>query len=130
MIVGITMQQATGVGPPPHMNEAEVQSDETGGEKYEDIPERAASMPTHQPSIGATLPPQQVYVNPSGGQVIDPSIGGLETQFHALGINPEEGGDQTSQSQQNGDSSGNASAENDGEETEDDPMKLFVGQVC
>ena len=102
MIIGITMQQPTGAGQPTPEENGTVEGDFT--------------------KDGA--PPAQVYV---GG-----SMTGLENQFQALHVQqpqPEEmSSGQTSYSNYNGESVSNAN-DNDAEESEEDPVKLFVGQV-
>ena len=71
--------------------------------------------------MNPVMPPQQVYVNtgmhPSNG------MDGLENQFQALGMNgpPEHLYDME-------DDAGEPT-DNDEEESEEDPVKLFVGQV-
>jgi hypothetical protein len=64
------------------------------------------------------MPPQQVYVNSD-------AIAGLEHQFMSLGMNS--GGENGEVHQE---SNNTTSSDNDGEQnSEDEPVKLFVGQV-
>jgi hypothetical protein len=64
------------------------------------------------------MPPQQVYVNSD-------AIAGLEHQFMSLGMNS--GGENGEVQESN---TNTASSDNDGEQNSDDePVKLFVGQV-
>jgi len=89
-------------------------------------------VPTHT-NVMNGLPPQQVFVNPTmvPMPVDNNNISVLDTQFQALGIQTtEEGGS----SNIVGQSSGNPeedidNIEDNDEEGEDDPLKLFVGQV-
>lgn len=124
------MQESTGVGPPPHLKEADVSPNEAIATTYLPVPEQNSTVPTHPPSLSGGLPPQQVYVNPPGDQIVDPAINGLGSQFSALGIGQENINEQNSRPPEaSADGSSNAIEENDGEDTEDDPLKLFVGQV-
>jgi hypothetical protein len=76
------------------------------------------------------MPPQQVYVNgdieghSSSHMMMGPDMTGLETQFQSLGFQPEAGG-----KPHNAGESDTAEEDNDETETEEDPVKLFVGQV-
>jgi len=91
----------------------------------------------------ASQPPQQVYVNPAmGGQhppphhhQLHPGMTGLESQFQAaLGFRQEEAtaaSTEPSSTQTNPNEVADEEDEvdNEGEESEGDPVKLFVGQV-
>ncbi|CAB9505389.1 Elav-like family member [Seminavis robusta] len=85
--------------------------------------------PQMHTNMNGNMPPQQVYVenNNMGPNMGPPKVAGLETQFQALGIHGEEGTINNNHEPREGeveDSEGN-----DGAEGEDDPLKLFVGQV-
>lgn len=76
------------------------------------------------PVMNGGLPPQQVYVDTAGGMV-HPGMAGLESQFQALGFRQEEASSTEPSSSQT-----NPTGEDDDDnEGEDDPVKLFVGQV-
>jgi hypothetical protein len=81
-------------------------------------------MPTMNGNIN--MPPQQVYVNTAMGNHHHHAMRGLENQFHSLGM--AEGGMSVGHDGSHYDMDGE---EHDGEEGggEDDPIKLFVGQV-
>lgn len=68
-------------------------------------------------AMNGGMPPQQVYVNTSMGH--HHGIPALEQQFQSLGMN---------EAQDVGHHDGEG-PDNDEEDTEDDPVKLFVGQV-
>jgi hypothetical protein len=75
---------------------------------------------------GSRMPPQQVYVNGGGvegSHMMGPDMTGLETQFQSLGFQPEAGG------KPHAGESDTAEEDNDETETEEDAVKLFVGQV-
>eukprot|EP00934_Nitzschia_sp_Nitz4_P004564 Nitzschia sp. Nitz4//scaffold2_size372955//85058//86891//NITZ4_000383-RA/size372955-snap-gene-0.69-mRNA-1//-1//CDS//3329546656//4554//frame0 len=73
----------------------------------------------HPQAMMNVIPPQQVYVNTA---MLHHQMMGLETQFQAMGMNetPEHsnGGDDSEYLDNNGDGS-----------NEEDPVKLFIGQV-
>lgn len=138
MIVGITMQQPTGVATTPH---------EVPGDKEEGLPvenEGRLKLPPssvyphdsaqENPEMHA-MPPQQVFVS-AAMPGIPPAAGisGLENQFQSLGFKQEDsiGTDQLTNSGPNSESNNLDNLEepeHEGEESEDEPVKLFVGQV-
>jgi hypothetical protein len=70
------------------------------------------------------MPPQQVYVSSSG---LSADVNSLEHQFHAMGMghpNQETEGPDEGLDGDVGDD-----ADNDEETSDEDPLKLFVGQV-
>jgi hypothetical protein len=78
------------------------------------------------PSMNGNMPPQQVYVNNTAmGNHHHHAMMGLENQFHSLGMTEgmSVGHDGSHYDMEGG--------EHDGEEGggEEDPVKLFVGQV-
>jgi hypothetical protein len=77
-------------------------------------------MPITMNGNSNNLPPQQVYVN---GNHHNAMMNGLENQFHSLGMTEGHAEDSHTLDLEEED--------NDGEEGggEDDPVKLFVGQV-
>jgi len=92
-------------------------------------------MHTH---MNGSMPPQQVYVETNMGP--PNGVAGLENQFQSLGIQSENGG--MVNGHDNNHHPGNTATTADGENTEldegddieggegeDDPLKLFVGQV-
>ena len=83
----------------------------------------ASTQVTPQMHINGNMPPQQVYVETMGHHHVQPpnGVNGLETQFQALGIQPGHDDDNYGEE----DTEGN----DEGGEGEDDPLKLFVGQV-
>jgi hypothetical protein len=81
----------------------------------------ASTQVTPQMHMNGTLPPQQVYVESMGPN----KIAGLETQFQTLGIHGEDGN--THDNRQDDDDV--EDEDDEGGEGEDDPLKLFVGQV-
>jgi hypothetical protein len=99
MILGISMQTASQEANPPPGEP----DDGKGNEHYE------YEGPPMQP-------PQQVYV------------GGLEQQFQALGFRQEESSTEPSSTQTTNQNEADADEYHE-EEGEDDPLKLFVGQV-
>ena len=74
-------------------------------------------------NMNGGMPPQQVYVETMEHHHVQPpnGVNGLETQFQALGIQPGHDDDNYGEE----DTEGN----DEGGEGEDDPLKLFVGQV-
>jgi hypothetical protein len=140
MILGIpAMQPSPGEGLPTHgggqmpdpANDAV--AEQGGGESSytsQESSQAAVEDQQQQPQMhstmnGSRMPPQQVYVN--GGVVesshMGPVMAGLETQFQSLGFQPEAGG------KPHAGESDTAEEDNDETETEEDPVKLFVGQV-
>jgi len=121
------MQQASGAEPHvPSGQQNEATEEEEEVDNYGQEGSQVPSQNYHPPTMNGNMPPQQVYVNANG--MGHPGMTGLETQFQSLGFAQEDGGyDPNGHSQQNGDSA--TGDDNDGEDTEDDPVKLFVGQV-
>ena len=89
-----------------------------------------SQIPGHEHLMGVGMPPQQVYVNPSGqaNMVGHAGMVSLQSQFQALGFPPQEEASSTepSSSQSN---ANNVDEDQDVEDGEDEPIKLFVGQV-
>lgn len=86
--------------------------------------------PQMHTNMNGGMPPQQVYVETMGQN----NVAGLDTQFQALGIQGEEGIVITHDNNQltEGDvehDEGNDEGNDEGGDGEDDPLKLFVGQV-
>jgi hypothetical protein len=80
--------------------------------------------PQMHSNMNGGMPPQQVYVDNMG----QPNVAGLDTQFQALGIQPEEGINGQGHEhdpEEDIEDEGN----DEGGDGEDDPLKLFVGQV-
>ena len=80
------------------------------------------------------MPPQQVYVNPAGGPIVDGVPGGvnmtgLESQFQSLGFQADGGTGKASNSAPTAGESDTAEDNDETETEEDPPVKLFVGQV-
>lgn len=71
------------------------------------------------------MPPQQVYVQSAMPAPVHHDMAGLESQFQSLGMNATtpEGPPQTGENGQA------EEGDNDEEESEENPVKLFVGQV-
>jgi len=135
------MQHPTGVASMPH----DVSRDDGASREERKQGAVAGNVYLNEPSHGAqmqlpsgSLPPQQVYVSsgmpgmPGMPSVPGSAIAGLENQFQSLGFKQEDsiGTDQLSSSGPNSESNNPDEAEIEGEESEDDPIKLFVGQVC
>jgi hypothetical protein len=78
------------------------------------LQQEAPMHPVPPVVMNGGMPPQQVYVNTA---MVHHGMVGLETQFHALGMN--EGQDDMLHDGEDGEE-GNG---------EDEPVKLFVGQV-
>ena len=137
MIAVGTMQEATGAGPDSKAN-AETDAQ---GQVLSGVPPHATDpyahesevMPHHQmhDAMNGAMPPQQVYVSSVVPGMPPASITGLENQFQSLGFKQEDssghGTDQLTNSGPNSES--NNLEETDGEDTDEEPVKLFVGQV-
>lgn len=115
--------------PPPPQSQQQQQQQGGGAPN-------AAQMHTN---MNGNMPPQQVYVdnmhggNPQGSTTTNNSnVAALESQFQALGMPSGEGMvnggsvDVTKPTAEGVD----PEEEIDGTDGEDDPLKLFVGQVC
>ena len=136
------MQQATGVGPTPQDSSADNRSFNNNAqglpttvpatESAEPYGHESGSLPhqMHAP-VNGSMPPQQVYVSSVVPGMPPASITGLENQFQSLGFKQEDSsGHATDQLTNSGpNSEANNLEENDAEEPEEDPVKLFVGQV-
>jgi len=92
------------------------------------VVDASTQVPPHMhTNMNGNMPPQQVYVE----NMAQPNVAGLETQFQALGLQGEEGmanSHDNNHPPPEGDiehSEGN----DEGGDGEDDPLKLFVGQV-
>lgn len=124
------MPQDPGMAIPPYSQSGQANDaypEGGSGEKFDTSQPQAVAMPALQPAVDGNLPPQQVFVKSHIDPMGSPEMLGLEGQFQSIGF-AQEGFDHNSSAHYNGgDSSGNASADND--DGEDDPMKLFVGQV-
>jgi len=131
MIVGITMQQAPGMAPPPKImvgedatategnSQSDDAADDSGGYAAHSQPVQEIPSQIHHQSMNGAMPPDQVYVSADvSSEQYNPELAGLNTQFQSLGI------------QRGVDNSESTDPEDlDGEESEEDPVKLFVGQV-
>jgi hypothetical protein len=131
MSVGISMQQASGVAHSPEglngdLNEATGEEDELEGnyglENSQDTPQ------IHQPMNGGLPPPRQVYVSEVVGGMAPPGMESLDNQFQSLGLQQEQAmPEHPGNTNENGEDLGSEDIE--GEEHEEDPVKLFIGQV-
>ncbi len=140
MIVGITMQQPSGVVLSSH----EVLRDGNvlrGSDSHRALLNAEAvyeheSTPSHHmhPPMNGGMHLQQVYVS-SDTPVVSPeavAMDGIENQFQSLGFKQEDsiGTDQLTSSAQNSECNNPDEIEIGGEESDEDPpLKLFVGQV-
>jgi len=148
MIVGITMQ------PQPSSAAHEEQplqkhADDGGEQQYHQhhqqqhteeqpvlhLPEETGYMGTHDSQHVADYttyqqPPSQVYVNAMGQPTDGSMMGEMEQQFQQFGLQAVDnnGENHTHSTVAAGDSSEN-NTEHNSENTEEDPVKLFVGQV-
>jgi hypothetical protein len=132
MIVGISMQQASGVAHPPDglngdLNEATGEEAELGGNYGHENSQVPPQI--HQPMNGGLAPPRQVYVSEVVGGMAPPGMESLDNQFQSLGLQQEQvmGPEYPGNTNENGQDLGSEDIE--GEEHEEDPVKLFVGQV-
>lgn len=136
MIVGIPNMQVHGDSRPSHnpASEGSLETDPTmAAYATESPPVLVTQMHHHSAFVG--LPPQQVYVGQNGGHhhyPPNPDVGALASQFQALSMPPQQQGPPPphhgAEAPQSGDSE--TGDDNDGTtETEEDPVKLFVGQV-
>jgi hypothetical protein len=132
MIIGINMQQSSGAVHPPDglngdLNEAtEEEAELEGNYGHEN---QLVSPQIHQPMNGDLPPPRQVYVSEVVGGMAHPGMASLDNQFQSLGLQQEQvmGAEHPGNTNENGDDLGSEGIE--GEENEEDPVKLFVGQV-
>jgi hypothetical protein len=83
----------------------------------------ASTQVTSQMHMNGTMPPQQVYVESMGPN----KVAGLETQFQSLGIHGDDVN--THDNRQDDDDDIEDDDEDEGGDGEDDPLKLFIGQV-
>lgn len=131
------MQEPTGVGPPAQ--EASAKNEETFNNEaqgqqvlranadpyaHESV-EQSAQMYAHSNGV---MPPPQVYVSAGVPGVPPTGMTGLESDFQALGFKQEDSSG-TDQLTNSGPNSENNLEEMEGEDSEEDPVKLFVGQV-
>jgi len=106
--------------------------EETG---YVDDEEEAENQQHPQPlmhaSVNGSTPPAQVYVSaaPFHHGHHHPGMMALEHHFGQFGLHEHPANDQLANSNHNDSSENNTSSANEGEESDDDPVKLFVGQV-
>jgi hypothetical protein len=146
MIVGISMHQPTSAGahPPLDHHNAEHNAEELGYaedggynmHQYDHHQSAAAASMMHSTMNGnAHHHHHQVYVSSEGlmgqqqQQAQHPGMLGLEQQFAQFGMHQQEGSDQLANSAHNGSSENNDTEHNEGEDLEEEPVKLFVGQV-
>ena len=125
------MQQPTGVGAP--QKDPSQEADELHAAENYAAPVAAQIPQLVAPQRATGNPPQQrIYVN-GALQMMGPegSMGGLENQFQAMGFKQDEsiGTDQLTMSGGNSETHVVDDTENEGDEPEEDPVKLFVGQV-
>jgi hypothetical protein len=132
MIVGISMQQASGVAHSPEglngdLNEATGKEVELEGNYG--LENSQVTPQIHQPMNGGLPPPRQVYVSEVVGGMAPPGMESLENQFQSLGLQQEQvmAPEHPGNTNENGEDLGSEDIE--GEEHEEDPVKLFVGQV-
>ena len=114
-----TAPQQPAKPPPPQIDGDSMPPDEKKESPSADgyIPQEGQMHSVPAVAMNGGMPPQQVYVNTAMGHH---GMTGLETQFHALGMN--EGHDLEDGDIEDG-------MDNDDEDGEEDPVKLFVGQV-
>jgi hypothetical protein len=154
MIIGITMQHPTGVALAPIEHGGEQTSTiETGESAKEsnDIPileeprssyqfheeMHTAIQPTtmvHTTGMNGVVPPTHVYVSDQVAlqqqQLHQHHImGQLEAQFAHFGVQEHHIHSEHLDSSGNNSNSDNNAEDVEGEETDDEPLKLFVGQV-
>jgi hypothetical protein len=152
MIIGIAMQHPSSAALPPLDHNGEHQKAPVDGEDIKEgstqptsvDEEQAPSYPHHehpQPGqvpmmhnvMNGSAPPAHVYVSdPLVGQQQQhhDMMGQLEAQFSQFDMQAHQAHmDQLGSSGHNSNSDINNAEDHDGEETEDDPVKLFVGQV-
>jgi hypothetical protein len=132
MIVGISMQQASGVAHPPEglngdLHEATREDAEL--EANYRLENSQVPPQIHQPMNGGLPPPRQVYVSEVVDGMAPPGMDSLENQFQSLGLQQEQvmAPEHPGNTYENGEDLGSEDIE--GEEHEEDPVKLFVGQV-
>jgi hypothetical protein len=132
MIVGI-MQQASGAAHSPEGLNGDI-NEGTGDEvklegNYGLENSQVKTPQIHQPMNGDLPPPRQVYVSEVVGGMAPPGIESLENQFQSLGLQQEQvmEPEHPGNTNENGEDLGSEDIE--GEEHEEDPVKLFVGQV-
>ena len=106
--------------PAPPTSSAEPQQDDPAVESNPTkfVQDATNQVPPQMHHSNSNMPPQQVYV--SSGEVT-----GLESQFQNMGIQQGVGAMNGHHHHAEGEGEGNE----EGEEGDDDPLKLFVGQV-
>jgi hypothetical protein len=126
------MQQGSGTAHPPDglngdLNEASGEEAELGGNYGHE--NQLIPPQIHQPMNGELPPPRQVYVSEVVDGMAHPGMASLDNQFQSLGLQQEQviGAEHPVNTNENGDDLGSEDIE--GEENEEDPVKLFVGQV-
>lgn len=146
MIVGITMQPQPSSA--AHEEQPLQKHPDSGGEEYHHdeqqhteeeqpvlhLPEETGYMGTHDSHVADysyQQPPSQVYVNAMAQPTDGSMMGEMEQQFQQFGLQAVEnsGENHTHSTVAAGDSSENNTEQNGSENTEEDPVKLFVGQV-
>ena len=139
MIVGITMQQPTGVAHEPQEVPGDTQEGlPVEGDEQQKLPTTTVETHVYAHDAAAmnphlhVMPPQQVFVS-AGMPGMPPAAGivALENQFQSLGFKQEDsiGTDQLTNSGPNSESNNIEEIEHEGDESEEEPVKLFVGQV-
>ena len=150
MIVGIAMQQQP-MGAQSQPTALDYKDETTASEEFAHNNEQetgaattttttVAAAPTNQPQLvpqphlsgvnGEGVAPMMYTSQPLMGQHHPHhhlGMIGLEQQFAQFGLHPSEHGSSLADSGH--DSSENNTENNEGEETEEEPLKLFVGQV-
>ena len=81
--------------------------------------------PQMHTSVNGGMPPQQVYVE----NMTPSNVGNLEAQFQTLGIQGDDGVTKVHNHQSSEGDTEHDELNDEGVEGEDDPLKLFVGQV-
>jgi hypothetical protein len=146
------MQQATGVGltpPAPATENGEALDSSSSEQGHEVLPPAhrvddnlyasQQGMPHHHQMMmhahmNGAMPPHQVYVSSAVPGMPPAGIAGLENQFQSLGFKQEDssghGTDQLTNSGPNSETNNLEGMEEiEGEDAEEEPVKLFVGQV-
>lgn len=135
----IAMQQAAGVPPPravpPTIDDESLTERQlkmpasTPANVY--VPEPVHVLPPDLAHLNGAIPPQQVYVSASMPPLHHAELNGIASQFQGMGFKQEDsiGTDQLTNSGNNSENNNIEETENEGEEYEEEPVKLFVGQV-
>jgi len=139
MIVGITMQPqpSSAAHEEQHLKHHHTEEPPQRANVVEEqpvlhLPEETGYMTSHDSPAAAYAhqqPPSQVYVD-NMGQHSGAMMGEMEQQFQQFGLHTIENiGGENHSAAAAGDSSENNTEHNGSEEAEEDPVKLFVGQV-